>query len=292
MKSVDVSIAICTKNPDNRLLEVIEAIKGQELLHVTVELIIVDNGSDNAASQRILSNVLKTWKDIRIIEEPTPGLAFARRRACIASLGSYILFVDDDNILKSDYVKVGYLYMQRNPAVGVLGGQSTCRLRSKFTAVSEAEWNMLAVGKQSPSGVASNDYVWGAGMVVRKEAFSRVLSQGDPICIGRTNDFIETGDDGELCLMIAMLGYEIHVNNALVLEHQIESKRLDSDNLRALRREYKWQINFRILLFMFSLLKLHNIKWKYCVYLIMRPAIVGKVLLRFRRLVKLGYDKY
>ena len=57
----------------------------------------------------------------RIVCEPELGLYAARHRAIRETDGDWIIFVDDDNELRPDYVSEGVRFISEHPEVGCFG---------------------------------------------------------------------------------------------------------------------------------------------------------------------------
>ncbi|MEZ4691514.1 MAG: glycosyltransferase [Ignavibacteria bacterium] len=52
-----------------------------------------------------------------------PGWSIARQKGFDTAKYEYIVFCDDDNLLKDDFVRTVYELMSENEDTGVLGGQ-------------------------------------------------------------------------------------------------------------------------------------------------------------------------
>ena len=118
---VHASVIICTHNPDRTILSrALAALKIQDVAYNNWELLIVDNASDHSVGE---------WADIswhpkgRVVREEELGLTPARIRGMIESRAQVLLFVDDDNLLCSDYLAQGLKISEDNPHIGVWGGQ-------------------------------------------------------------------------------------------------------------------------------------------------------------------------
>jgi len=118
------AIAICTYNPDLRLLTrllsaLLPIIKsGGE----TVEVIIVDNNSSPALnSYSEVQDFLAKAPHTQYIIEPKQGLSAARCRAIKATSSPIVVFFDDDNEPAPDYLDILSQYFEKYPNVGVWG---------------------------------------------------------------------------------------------------------------------------------------------------------------------------
>ncbi|KEP87151.1 hypothetical protein ATW97_07300 [Oenococcus oeni] len=96
MESVDFSVIIPVYNIENYIEECLESVFSQAVLKL--EVIIVDDGStDN--SGKICDNFAEKYKNVKIIHQNNRGLAAARNTGLRHATGSYIVFLDGDDVL-------------------------------------------------------------------------------------------------------------------------------------------------------------------------------------------------
>lgn len=96
------SVVICTHNPDSvKFNRALRAIEQQTLPVDEWEWIVIDNASSIPVST-LIPNELKNR--ITVLEEKEPGLTPARICAINAAKHEWIVFVDDDNVLRADFL--------------------------------------------------------------------------------------------------------------------------------------------------------------------------------------------
>ena len=80
------------------------------------ELIIVDDGSKDDFSLRKLKEVSKKDKRIKVFHKENTGLAATRDfgRSKISKTSKYILFLDDDDLIESNYLECCYFALETN----------------------------------------------------------------------------------------------------------------------------------------------------------------------------------
>lgn len=100
-----ISIIVPVYNLENYFEQCIDSILKQT--YHNIEVIIVDDGSTDKSGQLCDAYAVKD-KRIRIIHKDNGGLSDARNIAIPLAKGDYILFVDGDDYLDTDYVT--YLY--------------------------------------------------------------------------------------------------------------------------------------------------------------------------------------
>ena len=102
-KDIDLSIIVPVYNYKDVLRETIDSIVGQKTQYV-YEVILVDDGSSDG-SEKIVDEY-RIYKNINIIHQQNSGIAEARNTGICNSRGRYVMFVDCDDILKDNMVKV------------------------------------------------------------------------------------------------------------------------------------------------------------------------------------------
>lgn len=114
-----ISVIVCTHAPRPDYLErVLHALAAQDLPRDDWELLLVDN-----ASPRPLAGTTDlSWHPCaRIVREERLGLTPARLRGIVESSGDLLIFVDDDNVLASDYLSTAWRLLNMHPHLGVIG---------------------------------------------------------------------------------------------------------------------------------------------------------------------------
>lgn len=97
-----VSIIIPAYNVEKYIEKCITSILEQT--YTNIEVIIVDDGStDNTG--KIIDNISQHDSRIRILHKKNAGVSAARNSGIEASIGEYIVFVDGDDYIASDYIE-------------------------------------------------------------------------------------------------------------------------------------------------------------------------------------------
>lgn len=240
-----VSVILCCYNSAERLPKTLQYLANQKIaLSLKWELILVNNNStDNTVEE-----AQELWKKnetptiLQIIDEPNPGLSFARIAGVKNAQFSYVLFCDDDNWLQEDYLQTAYTFMDLNPKIGVLGGQSVGVIEGDQPNWWEKQKINYAVGKQAAiSGdITNRGYVWGAGMIFRKEILTRLFNTGfTSLLSDRKGAILSSGGDSELCKWSLLLGYKLWYLESLQFVHYIGQERLTDEYLQKLLEGHK-----------------------------------------------------
>ncbi len=232
-----ISIILCCHNSSERLPKTLEALARLTLPdNVPVELVLVNNAStDHTAS--IAEALWASYSSpplLRVIEEPQPGVLFARIKGIAAAKYELVVFCDDDNWLAEDYLLNAWERMSGNPRIGALGGRGIAESEIPLPEWFEANKTGFACGEQWPrTGICTNRmYLWGAGLVTRKSILVKVFDPQFPMVLtGHKENLALAGDDMEICKRIILLGYDLFYDSSLVYHHFIEANRLTLDYL-------------------------------------------------------------
>ena len=233
-----ISVIICCYNSSSRLPETLMHLANQSLPEkINWELIVVNNAStDNTASVAEIEWAKYNLEiSLRVVDQPIPGQSAARDKGYEVANHEYLLYVDDDNWLKPDYLVNAYEIMQQHPNIGILGGQCEAAFEINPPLWFSEKQSIYAVGKQGAhSGPLSskNNYLYGAGCVIRKSAWETLRRQNFVFLTkGRTGKQLAAGDDVELNKAIRMLGYDLWYDERLQFTHFMSAGRLNWDYL-------------------------------------------------------------
>jgi len=121
----EVSIVIPTRNRDKDLRELLHSILGQTIL--PIEVIVVDD-SDNLRTKILAERLREVFSDKGISlkymrgKEENRSISAARNLGAKESTGKIVFFIDDDALLRMDYIeKILEVYEEYPNAVGVQG---------------------------------------------------------------------------------------------------------------------------------------------------------------------------
>lgn len=236
---MDLTILICTHNSAARLRETLQHLKNQKHTdNIAWEVLIVDYLSTDDT----VNSVQIVWKDypisLCILNEIKPGKTPALETGLKAARGTEICIVDDDNWIHEEYVSVAHATMRNHSDVGIIGayGEAHCEIEPPHWF--DENKGIYAVGSQG----TKQGYVdekkglcfWGAGSVIRKDAWLKAKMRGfvPQLNPTRGKESIQikkgftAGEDGELCFAIQMVGYRLWYEPRLRFKHYIPQARL------------------------------------------------------------------
>jgi glycosyltransferase involved in cell wall biosynthesis len=238
-----LSIIVCARNPDpGRLALLWAALAGQTGRTGSLELVVVDNGSEPA-----LAVDRSAWPEswtVRVVREERVGLTPARLRGIAESTGEGLVFFDDDNEPEPAYAAETLALFEADPNLGVAGG----RIDGVFEtppprwAVPYLGWLAVRPGVRSEvrteAGGRWEALPCGAGLCVRAAVareYAR-LTEGDPrrLAFDRRGDVLTGSGDTDLALTALEVGLHARLTPRLRLRHHIPAGRLTAGYLERL----------------------------------------------------------
>lgn len=217
----------------------------QDLPVAEWELILIDNASDPAIDAETLG--LAWHPAARLIREPALGLTSARIRGFHEATGELCVLVDDDNVLRSDYLSRAVQLAVQHPDVGVFGGKSLPEFESPPSDWLQEIHSLLALRDDGDEGViVSWDGTYprrapiGAGMVLRRDAALRWAAEiaTDPRrrALDRAGSQLVSGGDNDIVITVMKGGAKAAYFPELVLTHLIPATRCEAAYLARLNR--------------------------------------------------------
>jgi len=119
---IEITVAICTRNRAGLLRQTLERMSTGLRVPTGLrwELLLIDNGSGD--STRVVAGEFAGRLPLRVVEEPTVGLASARNRAVGEARGRYLVWTDDDVLVDEAWLEAYLLAFRRSPDTGFFGG--------------------------------------------------------------------------------------------------------------------------------------------------------------------------
>jgi glycosyltransferase involved in cell wall biosynthesis len=251
-----ISVVVCSHNPrDAYLARCLNGLRSQTLDMKSWELLLIDNASD----QPLKFKADISWHSSgRHVRESDLGLVRARCRGIEASTGEILIFVDDDNVLDSDYLLKAVELSDKWPILGAWGAgvispefevEPAAHLKEFLPSlairrVAAPRWsNVLPCVDATP---------WGAGLCVRRsvaDAYWRLGQESKHPTIGRVGSVLLSGDDVELCYVASKLGLGVGTFPELKLLHLIPRERIsesyfvkiaEGTKISNILLDYKW----------------------------------------------------
>ena len=235
-----VSLIVCTRNPRKDFFQkCIKSLLSQKS-DQKYEIIVVDNNSEFDIRKFCVGQ-----KKIKWVCEKKVGLTAARLRGFRKSKGNLLVFVDDDNVLASNYIKMCTALSSAYMKTGVWSAEVTGKFETKAPQWVEKYFPYLALIHHTKDKTSSRPdggtLPIGAGRVVRRsvmEAYARDLSN----CPIRSNldrrpGSLMAAGDTDIGYTALKLGYACCYTKSLKVQHLISKERLNPNYLYKLARE-------------------------------------------------------
>jgi glycosyltransferase involved in cell wall biosynthesis len=194
-----VSVVVPVLNGRRFLGDALASIAAQD--HPRVEIVVVDDGSTDGSAE-----LVGEWPGARCLRQAHAGLAAARNAGVSASVGSYITFLDADDLMPPDRVRrqLGYLYA--HPEVDCVLGQQRLEI---VDGVEPPPW---------ATGPGADEFVLPLSALVRRRVFD---------VVGLFDGALSPhGDDTDWLLRVRDAGLGV-----VVLDDVVVTRRLHGGNL-------------------------------------------------------------
>ena len=245
---MDLSIIIATHNRGTLLKRALDNVSEiSRHSRCANEIIVVDNNSSDS-TRKMTSDFRKNFENVRYVFEGRTSLSKARNTGGYVAKGKYLLFLDDDVIVKKGSFDEIVSTFNRLQRCGVIAGRIMPKFLEKapvwigpaqkiFNGLSLYDKKYLPNIKKDFQEVLSAN---GPMMAVRKNLFHKIGGY-PPDTIGVETNlggkefrklFIGPGDYG-LCTNARREGYKIYYSNKVSCFHLIPPTRLTRSFWRA-----------------------------------------------------------
>lgn len=136
MKPV-VTVGVCVRNSASTIREAVESIVAQDFPHESMEVVFVDDGSEDNTLATIHWYVDRMDIDAKVFHQSWQGLGASRNLVVNNAGGKYIVWVDGDMVLPVDHVRKQVEFMEKNPEVGIAKARYEIRKEESIVAVLE-----------------------------------------------------------------------------------------------------------------------------------------------------------
>ncbi|MCW4007348.1 MAG: glycosyltransferase [Candidatus Bathyarchaeota archaeon] len=125
MRKPKVTVGVCVRNCENTIREAIESIRNQDYPHELIEVIFVDDGSTDKTLLLIKEYASSLDLKVKIFHHKWKGIGYSRNVVVKNAVGDFIVWVDGDIIISSEYIRKLVEFMENNPKVGIAKGQQS-----------------------------------------------------------------------------------------------------------------------------------------------------------------------
>ncbi|MEM3551595.1 MAG: glycosyltransferase [Candidatus Bathyarchaeia archaeon] len=132
-----VTIGVCVRNCESTIRETIESIMKQDYPHELIEVIFVNDGSSDKTLSIIKDYTSKIDLSVKIFNHKWRGIGYSRNVVLKNANGKYIVWIDGDMTISSNYVGKLVEFMEMHPKVGIAKGKQSLKAVSTLSGTLE-----------------------------------------------------------------------------------------------------------------------------------------------------------
>lgn len=229
---LSLDLVICTYNNATLLDRALTAISQQQVPHTVKWTVLVVNNNCTDQTTQIVDKHIKSEKIpyLSIILEPKQGLNYARLCGVNNTRGDWIAFVDDDCLLKEDWIAQAAKFAQLYPECGAFGGKVILDWETPPPAF-VLKYGYSFAQQDHGISITQPNCLVGAGLVISRKAILKTHWLHKQFLSDRVGKHLISGGDVEIVLRIKGAGYDIWYNPACKLMHFIPAKRMEQKYL-------------------------------------------------------------
>jgi glycosyltransferase involved in cell wall biosynthesis/SAM-dependent methyltransferase len=249
----EISFLICSHRAPKGLFDTLASIRDQTAGLDRAEIVLVNNGFTPEKADELKRFMEGSPVRFRIVDEPTPGHGFARKRSFLSAEGTFFVMLDDDNVLDSAFLGRLLPVLKQYPQVAAV----TCYILPQWQTV-PPDWlaefgrgclsytHAVLPTPRSPAGVWTGDARHGVqrnpggGMMIHRECALQYLRNSGPehLSISRTGNSLIACEDSDIWYTVLESQGAIVFHPRLVIYHVIPPSRL--------KFFYLWRLNWCI----------------------------------------------
>ncbi len=228
-----LTVIICTYNRAKYIGNLLESIAANDLEKAAYEIVLVDNNcTDN--TRTICEAFAESHKDVnfRYVVEPEQGLSAARNKGIKEAKGDILVYVDDDALVDTWYLRTVAEYMAAHPEIDAVGGP----IIPLYEDTREPKW-MTRYTKELLCGYLyfgdaerpfpGERYPGGGNAAYRAQVFEKVgLFNTD---LGRKGDGLMGSEEKDIFDKMKAQGMRFMYLPKMMLHHIIPQKKLERD---------------------------------------------------------------
>jgi len=214
LNKIILTIGICTKNSAETVDKTLESIASQDFPLYGVEIIIVDGGSRDKTLEIVRKFLERTKIKGHVFCDKGAGLSSARQIVLDNAQGNYILWVDSDVILSTNFINHQLSFMEKSPHVALVWGRG-CLTETKSLVA--AVHNLL---------FCTLDVVYFGATISRTSALREVG--------GFDTRIKGAAEDVEIKIRLHLNGWKCLINEKAIFYH------IPKNTLRDLFKQYSW----------------------------------------------------
>jgi glycosyltransferase involved in cell wall biosynthesis len=167
-----VTVGLCVKNGENLVGQAISSIIDQDFPHELMEVIFVDDGSQDRTLAIMNSYAPKLKMKCMVFHHDWKGLGYSRNVVVNNANGEYIIWVDSDTTLSTHFVRKQVEFMDNNLNVAI--GKGRCGQSATTSLVAYLQNVEFSVEHLESKEKRANEPLGTAGAIYRVEAIKKI----------------------------------------------------------------------------------------------------------------------
>ena len=295
-----ITLIICTYNREKYIRPLLESIAKNDYPTTDYEIVLVNNNcTDNTQGVCEAFAVAHPEIRFRCVVEPEQGLSAARNKGIQEAKGDIIIYVDDDALVDSDYIRIYAEHFAAHPDTMAAGGPieplyetEEPSWMSPYTKALLTAWmNYGDKVREYPKG----RYPGGGNAAYRKVVFDKVGLFNTEL--GRKGTLLLASEEKDIFDKMHALGMRVLYLPTPVLHHIIPQAKLEEDYFNRLTLQIGRSERMRTRAISkgkyFKRLVSEGIKWcgtlvLFCLYTLQGAPKKGWKLILFRKNVTEG----
>lgn len=232
-KTILLSVIVCTYNRVSLLKKCLSSIKKQTASVKNYEVVVVDNSSTDSTKE-MFKEYAKNRTNIRIVTEKNVGRSNARNRGWQEAKGKYVAYVDDDAIVKSDWLEKIIAFINKYPKIKVFGGPYDRYSIKQIPAWLPEKYFTLDLGGKLKKLNLKNEWLSGSNMIFNRSIFNKY--GGFNTNFGGVGEKIFYGEETEFFTRLKKKKEPVYYVPTIRIKHLVTGKKLHL--LWLLRNDY------------------------------------------------------
>ena len=227
-----LTVIICTYNRAKYIGNLLESIAANDLAKSEYEILLVDNNcTDNTREICEAFAVAHTDVQFRYVVETEQGLSAARNKGIKEAKGEIFVYVDDDALVDTWYLRTILEYMNTHPEISAIGGKilplyetAEPKWMSPYTKTLLTAW--MDFGDEVrpfPKG----KFPGGGNSAYRAEVFEEVGLFNTEL--GRKGDSLMGAEEKDIYDKMEALGLKYMYVPKMTLHHIIPQRKLEKE---------------------------------------------------------------
>lgn len=216
-----LSVIICTYNRSELLAYCLNSLYEQSFDSGTIEVIVVDNNS-NDRTQELINEFSE--KGVRNIIETNQGLSHARNRGAAEAKGEWLIYLDDDILLDPGMLDRCLKWCDDQKIVA-FGGAFSPWYHYGEPHWFKKEYASINLKYDRVTELKGEEFLTGCVFALRKDSLSDV--GGFDQNLGMRGNIVGYGEETEVQRLLRQKGKKIIFDPSIHVRHVVNPERLD-----------------------------------------------------------------